>query len=61
MIARHNAAAAGVRIALLPAIGLSWLCLKVGVVPVALIFLAFGVFVAIVIWIGRRSLSPPIL
>jgi hypothetical protein len=59
VIARHNMLSAGVRIALLPAIGLAWLCLQVEVVPVALMLLAFGALLAIVIRIRWRRLSTP--
>ncbi len=59
VIARHNALKAAVRIALLPAIGLAWLCLKVGVLPMALLFLAFCAIVAILMRSCRSSLSHP--
>ena len=59
VIARYDWLSAAVRIALLPAVGLTWLCLKVGVVPVGLMLLVF--FAAIItvsrtIW--RKRCSP---
>jgi hypothetical protein len=42
LIARNGVLAAGVRVILLPAIGLAFLCLKLGVVPGVLMFVVFG-------------------
>ncbi len=57
IIARHGSLSAAVRITLLPAIGLAWLCLKVGVLPAAVMLLAFCILVAMVVRSGWRRRS----
>jgi hypothetical protein len=59
VIAHNSALSAGVRIMLLPVIGLAWLCLKAGVAPTAFMLLLFCAFIAIVIRSVRRRSAHP--
>lgn len=52
IIAQNGALNAFVKVMLLPCIGLAWLCLKIGVAPVCLIFLFFC---AIIITVSRTA------
>lgn len=59
VISRHSVLSASVRILLLPAIGIAWLCLKAGVAPTAFMLLLFCAFIAIVIRSVRRRSAHP--
>ena len=50
-IARSYVLGGAVRLALLPAIGIAWLCLNLGVAPALFMFLVFGV----VLFVGART------
>lgn len=52
IIAQNGVLSAGIKVMLLPCIGLAWLCLKIGVAPVCLIFL---VFCAVIITVSRTA------
>lgn len=57
VISQHSMLSAAMRILLLPAIGIAWLCLKAGVAPAVFLLLAFCAFIAIVIRNGKRRFS----
>lgn len=58
VIAQNSLFNAGVRVLLLPFIGFAWLCLKIGVAPVCLIFFIFcAVMITGSLTVGRRRLS----
>ena len=59
VISRHSVLSASVRILLLPAIGIAWLCLKAGVAPTAFMLLLFCAFIAIAIRSVRRRSAHP--
>lgn len=59
VISRHSVLSAAVRILLLPAIGIAWLSLQVGIVPAVLVLLFVCALLTLGIRIGRRRSSTP--
>ncbi|MCK9363523.1 MAG: pentapeptide repeat-containing protein [Syntrophales bacterium] len=59
VISRHSVLSAAVRILLLPAIGIAWLSLQVGFIPVALALLFVCALLTLGIRSGRRRPSTP--